>query len=34
MRLALLAAGTRGDTQPYAGLAAGLQRAGRTVRFA
>ena len=34
MHLTLLAAGTRGDTQPYVALAVGLQRSGYSVRFA
>lgn len=34
MRIAILTAGTRGDTQPYVALGIGLQRAGHQVRLA
>lgn len=33
MRLTLIAAGSRGDVQPYVALGQGLQRAGHAVRF-
>jgi sterol 3beta-glucosyltransferase len=34
MKIALLTAGTRGDTQPYVALGIGLQQAGYQVRLA
>src|SRR5512135_2003468 len=34
MRITLLAAGSRGDIQPYLALGVGLQTAGHRVRFA
>jgi len=34
MRLTILAAGSRGDIQPYLALGVGLQASGHRVRFA